>query len=258
MEEKELNLGIVNCVVNSWKLVFKNFWKFFIAFLYPILGIAVGGAFVGLSVGFISKHPQNTIGVVFCSILIIMGFILSLHAFWKYFIRVGATNLVAKYLIIKDEFFEYKESNKIIEAKWKKYVKVVLLSGLIFFAPIFIAFITFTVNLVMVRILSVILIFTAMYLAIALFLCVPFFVFNEELSVVDCIKSSMNLVNKNFFQTIGMLLFYFVTLIPLFILSEIPVLGTVLRFIFDFVSPALGVLISVHWYLKLKNDAVSE
>lgn len=258
MEEKELNFSIVNCVINSWKLVFKNFWKFVKAFLYPILGIAAGAMLVGISIGVISKSPQNSFGITFCIILIVLGFILSLHAFWKYFIRVGATNLIAKHLIIKNEFLDYKEQNKIIEKRWKKYVNLVLLSSLIFFAPILIAIITFAVNSVITRILSVILIFAAMYITISLFLCVPFFVFNEELSVIDCIKSSMNLVNKNFFPTIGMLLFYLITLVPLFILFAIPILGNLLRFIFDFVNPALGVLIAVHWYLKLKSETLPE
>lgn len=255
MEENELKLGVINCVTNSWKLLFKNFWKFVVAFLYPILGTGIGMTFITFSVIFISKNPANKSGVILSSIFIILGAALFCHALWRYFIRVGATNLVVKSLIINNEFIDYKEQNKIVQSRWVQYLLLALLTTIICFTPILLGLsISLFFKHEIANILAVIVFLVAFYLAISLSLSVPFFIFNEELSISNCVKSSMNLINKNFLPTIGMMLFYMITLIPLVVIFKIPYVGEIIRFIFNFVNPALGVLIIVHWYLKLTSE----
>lgn len=256
MEEKELKLGIVNSVTNSWKLIFWYFGKFLIPFLYPASGTLIGALVILFSYNKITKLLGNIPALVAFLVLLLIGIVLLCHAIWRNFIAIAATNLVTKNLILNNEFFNYREQNKVIEKRGLNYLRLLLLIMLICFVIPFMMIISIiTFKLKGVGIAAIVL---SIYLHISLMLSIPFFTFNETMTSFDCIKSSFKLINKNMLPTIGLILLYSITLIALMNLLRdigfIPYIGDIIGFILSIIVVPLNVLITVHWYLKLTNE----
>ncbi len=181
--------------LNSTKLYFLNFEKFFKYIAFPILGQIVGISLIFFASylftihisAFTTKSPVfDNIPLVFLVLILLTlpGFFIFCKAFWDYLIAMVALNSMASNLLEGGSLDDTGMHAELIKRRAGSYILFLLLLTIIYF-------------ILSIPILWGLLVIVFVYLSLSF----QVFALEEEKSAFSAIKTSADLVKFNFLKT---------------------------------------------------------
>lgn len=202
-------------------LYFSNIDKFLHYMLYPVFGQLFGIIVIFYSVVFynanlsclIVNYPVLNTDIyknLILFIVLLPGLIIYFSALWKYMVAHSSINSMTENLLKSDRVYDFPAHTMLITRRWLPFLCLCLLYGTIVFLT------TLPVFWIIGAILLVY--FTFVF---------QVFVFEEELSPIDCFKKSSMYVQGNFWK-----IFYLILLLLILTCCVIPqIIYTILNII---------------------------
>lgn len=148
---------------------------------------------------------------------VIPGFLLFLNGFWKYLIAMVALNRYIKAIIEKDQAIKYSACHDHVNNKKKKYIYVLCLMMLLWIIGFIITILPAFLGIILppfVVILAIIaagIFSTIVVLVFSVYFSMGFQVLAfEETGIIEVLKRSFEIIEKNFFRTLFLLVFLYI------------------------------------------------
>ena len=193
------------------KIYFSNVDKFFMYMLFPVLGQIIGIALsFGLTLGFADKIAQKTDSISTMLLMIILlaapGLLIFLKAFWDYMVAYVALNSMTEGALTTGKVYDFQSHREVATRRGGKYILFLLAVGFLSFAALF------------CMIIPVFGLIPPLILWIYFILVFQVFTFEDDLSVADIFRKSMNLIKGDWARTflLTALLWFF----SIFIVTE--------------------------------------
>ncbi|MEW5819204.1 MAG: hypothetical protein AB1782_03355 [Cyanobacteriota bacterium] len=219
--------SIFKMINEAFRLYFMNFFKFTRVMVFPIAAHLIGIPLIFLAafglpnlfeLKFTIEHKEF---VVACMIIAcIPGFALFLKGFWAYLIAMVSLNRLAKGIIENDQGVTAKACSEYVNLRQKDYVYILSLMMLLWIVGFIIPLVPTLLGFVLPDSLTWLiwlLIIISGFISLILVLCLSvyfslsFQVFAfEEIAVIDVFKKSFNLIDKNFFRTVVLLIILYI------------------------------------------------
>lgn len=195
MAKVKIEDNLMNILIESVRIYGTNFFTFTKYMLFPVLGQVFGlGLIFGLSAIYTHKLPELMANypafndfstIVACVILItVPGMVIFMKAFWDYLVAYGALNSMAESAINTGKVYDFPAHNAVITNRTFKFVALWFVIGLM----MTIATIPFFWLFAGVFFIYFILVFQV-------------FTFEQDNSIFDCFKRSLELIRGNFART---------------------------------------------------------
>ena len=182
-------------------LYFSNADKFLQYMFYPVFGRVLGGIIIVYSIIFYNQNLDALIvnypvlntplyKNLILFIVLIPGLIVYLSSLWKYLISYASVNSMTENLLKSDRVYDFPAHNELVTRRWFKYLCLWILYGSIMFLtaiPIF------------WLIGGILLVYFTFVFQI--------FVFEDQLSPIDCFKKSSIYVQGNFWKLFWLITF---------------------------------------------------
>jgi|GEM_PF-2045286 len=212
---KSYNNNIFQIIFRGILIYLKNFIPLSRTMLFPVFGQVIGiiwtlfmAVYMSRTIAKSFNQEAFTNNILFIFLIlfatVLPGFLILLKAFWDYMIIIVSLNSMTSNIVKQGHLKDIKVHNDLVKVKSKEYVGLLLflsviwlvglaLPALIFFVQSpFAPFMFIGLELLSLMILTVI----SVYLS----LCYQVFAF-ENLSVINTVKRSWNLVEGNFCRT---------------------------------------------------------
>lgn len=211
MAKLKIQNSVWNVLFEGLKLYFKNIGTFTKYMLFPVFGQIIGVVMIfGLTFWFTLNLPLiaakyaifNNVTTIMISILLITlpGFVVFLKAFWDFLVAYGALNSMTQAVVSTGKLYDLKAHTEVITKRTFSFVGLLLVISvlsLIAFNPLFWV-------LGLIFFVYFILVFQV-------------FTFEEDKSIIECFKRSLNLIKGNFGRTffimivLGVIAYYILT-----------------------------------------------
>ncbi len=209
-------------IFKSFLVYIKNILPLTRPMLFPIFGQVLG---IGLILGptyFITEYAQQHFSqaeliknmwlfVLVIIISVIPGFFIFVKAFWELLVVTVSLNLMILELIKSGKLKSYDTYNNVVKLRTKDYIILLLILTLIWIiiplVPFLLAVLGYAAGIghmvvsISVLILSAITFILLCVISVYLSLSYQIFAF-ENLSAIETLKKSCNIVNQNFFRTL--------------------------------------------------------
>lgn len=174
--------------VESIGLYFSNFDKFVKYMTFPVLGQLGGLILVFALTFFYTKHiPQteNLNILILLSIAVTLpGMIIFTKAFWEYLVAYGAINSMLENMLKSGKVYDFDAHTELIKRRTIPFIGLWFIFGIFSLLAIFPLFWV-----------------PAGVIAVFCVLIFQVFTYEPELSPVDCVKKSINLIKGHFAST---------------------------------------------------------
>ena len=232
-------------------LYFSNIDKFLHYMLYPVFGQLFGVIVIYYSVVFyntnlsalIINYPvlnEDIYKNIILFVVLIPGLVIYLTALWKYLVAHASINSMTENLLKSDRVYDFPAHNMLVTRRWFPYVCLCLMYGII----------------VLLTSLPIFWIIGGILLVYFTFIF-QIFVFEDELSPIDCFKKSSIYVQGNFwkvFSLIGIMVILTCCIIPQIVYTGLNIIKVV-PFLSEFVSE--GIQTSSLYNLNIMLSAIN-
>lgn len=181
--------------MESIGLYFSNFDKFVKYMTFPVLGQIFGLSLTFLLIYFYTKNMPIVIEkipalanfstlVLIAILLILPGMIIFIKAFWEYLVAYGAVNSMLENMLKSGKVYDFDAHTELIKRRTFPFVGLWMLFGIF-------------------SLISIIPFFWVPCAVFAIYFVLVFqvFTFEPELSPLDCVKKSLQLIKGNFLST---------------------------------------------------------
>lgn len=217
-KNKIQNMNIFQIIFKGILIYFKNIIPLSKAMLFPVFGQLIGIILIlypsylfsqNLTGKISGQEIINNIILIFLGliILILPGFFIFTKAFWEYMIAMAATNSMISSIIKQGRLKDINTHKQVIKLRSKEYIILLSILSLIWLIgltlPVCIILFKNPKNsAVILEFLSVEIISTMILSIATIYLSLSYQVFAfENISPVNVIKKSWNLVEGNFWRT---------------------------------------------------------
>lgn len=180
--------------LQSIGLYFSNIDKFLHYLLYPVFGQLFGLIVIYYSVVFyntnlsslIVNYPVLNTDIyknIILFVVLIPGLVIYLSALWKYLVAHASINSMTENLLKSDRVYDFPAHTMLVTRRWFPYLCLCLMYGIVVFLT------TLPIFWIIGGVLLIY--FTFVF---------QIFVFEEELSPIDCFKKSSVYVQGNFWK----------------------------------------------------------
>ena len=195
MVKFKINDSIWSVLGESFKIYFKNIGKFTQYMFFPVFGQVIGivlifglTAWFGVSLPYLINRYSalNNFSVILMLLILITipGFIVFLKAFWDFLVAYGAINSMTDALVTTGKLYDFKAHNEVITKQTYKYIGLLLVISILFLIGINPLFWVI-----------------GMIFFVYFVLVFQVFTFEQDLSIFEIFKRSMNLIKGNFART---------------------------------------------------------
>lgn len=264
-KQKEKN--IFKIFTEGFKIYFQNFIPMTKGMLFPVFGQLIGifiifvfSYYYSMNLTIISPLLFNNLLLVFLGLIILTlpAFFLFGKAFWDYMLLMVSLNNLSENIINNGKLREISVHTQSVILRTKDYVVLLLILTLIWLIALFLPFAVLLFSeinqmLAMISFVAMESVFLFIATLVSVYLSLAFQVFAfENISQINVLKRSWNLVEGNFWRTIILCLgLYFTTSI---------VFTNVGRFVFnnDFCMSVFTKPVDAYLGILLKDQGVAK
>jgi len=242
------NGTIFEIFLQSVGLYFTNIDRFVWYMVFPVLGQLIGITLISATIYYFNEYKSvilSTIPIlktptymnIALALVLLPIVIVWLKAIWDYMVAYSAVNSMTENMLKSERVYDFPAHTMLISRRWLEYLGLIIIFGSLL-------------------LLSIIPIFTVFAWVLLIFYAFIFqiFVFEPELSPVECFKRSSSYVQGNFKKTlfmiclIGGLTYVILPQIVLVFLETIKAIDYLKDFILQFISvPSLD---WINWVLS--------
>lgn len=194
MAKEKVKNSIWFVIFEGIKIYFSNIDKFFIYMLFPVLGQIIGIALTFLlTLGFADKIAAKTDSIssmlLMIFLLAIPGLLIFTKAFWDYMVAYVALNSMTEGALTTGKVYDFQSHREVATRRRVKFIGLLLAVGIL------------SLIAVVCCVIPVFGLIPPLILWIYFILVFQVFTFEQDLSIKECFKKSMNLIKGDWART---------------------------------------------------------
>ena len=215
MNKAKYRMNIFEIFLKGIQIYLKNFIPLTKVMLFPVLGQIFGIIWIIFTAFYLSQNiaksftpevlTNNIIFIFFILIVAILpGFFVFTKAFWEYMIAMVSLNSMVSNIIKQGQLKDAHVHSRLVKVKSKEFIGLLLFLSLIWLFGLMLPAVVFFIQSPFVGIMFAGLELIALMILtiISIYLSISYQVFAfENLSVINIVKRSWNLVEGNFWRT---------------------------------------------------------
>jgi len=215
MNKSKPQMNIFQVIFRGIVIYLKNFIPLSKVMLFPVFGQIFGIAWILFAAFYLSHNMAKsftpeafTNNLLFIFLILIVatlpGFFIFTKAFWEYMVAMVSLNSMVSNIIKQGHLKDIQVHNHLVKVKSREYIGLLLFLSLIWLAGLMLPSLIFFVQSPFVSIMFIGLELIAFMILtiVSIYLSISYQVFAfENLSVINTVKRSWNLVEGNFWKT---------------------------------------------------------